>query len=250
MRRHIISLLTFISFCNLLYSSDILLDEIILKTNEEFEKVSDFQAKMTVSLDVPGLRMPKKEYRAYYKKPNKFKATTKGFGVLPNTGLFTSPKDNFDNLKNMTINQDQTKTGNNQIMISGTLITDSLKAKFPNEYAKLSFNPIVDVVVDTTKWLIISVTSRIDTLKLFQINNEYELYENKYYLPSTSKVEYFIKDMKLANWLKDDIPSMIGANQQLAKGQDIVKGMITVKYSDYLINKSLPDYIFKKKRID
>ena len=250
MRRHIISLLTFIALTNLLHSSNILLDEIISKTNEEFEKVSDFQAKMTVSLDVPGLRMPKKEYRAYYKRPNKFKATTKGFGVLPNTGLFTSPKDNFDNLKDMNINQDQTKTRTNQIMISGTLITDSLKAKFPNEYAKLSFNPIVDVLVDTTKWLIISVTSRIDTLKLFQINNDYELYENKYYLPSTSKVEYFIKDMKLANWLKDDIPSMIGANQQLAKGQDIVKGMITVKYSDYLINKSLPDYIFKKKRID
>ena len=250
MRRHIISLLTFIALTNLLHSSDILLDEIISKTNEEFEKVSDFQAKMTVSLDVPGLRMPKKEYRAYYKRPNKFKATTKGFGVLPNTGLFTSPKDNFDNLKDMNINQDQTKTRTNQIMISGTLITDSLKAKFPNEYAKLSFNPIVDVLVDTTKWLIISVTSRIDTLKLFQINNDYELYENKYYLPSTSKVEYFIKDMKLANWLKDDIPSMIGADQQLARGRDIVKGMITVKYSDYSINKNLPDYIFKKKRID
>ena len=150
----------------------------------------------------------------------------------------------------MNINQDQTKTRNNQIMISGTLITDSLKAKFPNEYAKLSFNPVVDVVVDTTRWLITSVTSRIDTLKLFQINNDYELYENKYYLPSISKVEYFIKDMKLANWLKDDIPSMIGADQQIAKGQDIVKGMITVKYSDYLVNKNLPDYIFKKKRID
>ena len=150
----------------------------------------------------------------------------------------------------MNINQDQTKTRDNQIMISGTLITDSLKAKFPNEYAKLSFNPIVDVVVDTSKWLITSVTSRIDTLKLFQINNDYELYENKYYLPSISKVEYFIKDMKLANWLKDDIPSMIGADQQIAKGQDIVKGMITVKYSDYLVNKNLPDYIFKKKRID
>ena len=250
MKWQIKSLLTINVLFNFIYSSNLSIGEIVLKANEEFEKVSDFQAKMTVSLDVPGLRMPKKEYRAYYKKPNKFKATTKGFGVLPNTGLFTSPKDNFDNLKDLIINQDKIKIGNNQIMISGTLIMDSLKAKFPNEYAKLSFNPIVDVVVDTSKWLINSVTSRIDTLKLFQINNYYKLYENKYYLPSTSKVEYFIKDMKLANWLKDDIPSMIGANQQLAKGQDIVKGMITVKYSDYLINKSLPDYIFKKKRID
>ena len=250
MRRHIISLLTFIALFNLIHSSDILLDEIILKTNEEFEKISDFQAKMIVSLHVPGLRMPKKEYRAYYKRPNKFKATTEGFGVLPNTGLFTSPKDNFDNLKDMIINHQNTGVENNQVMISGTLIPDSLKAKFPNEYAKLSFNPIVDVVVDTTKWIIESVTSRIDTLKLFQINNYYELYENKYYLPSISEVEYFIKDMKLANWLKDDIPSMIGANQQLEINQDIVKGMITVKYSDYIINKNLPDYIFKERRID
>ena len=243
-------LLTITIVFTIIYSSDFSLDEIILKTNEEFEKVSDFQAKMIVTLDVPGLRMPKKEYRAYYKHPNKFKATTKGFGVLPNTGLFTSPKDNFDNLKDMIINHQNTGIEKNQVMISGTLIPDSLKAKFPNEYAKLSFNPIVDVVVDTTKWIIESVTSRIDTLKLFQINNYYELYENKYYLPSISEVEYFIKDMKLANWLKDDIPSMIGANQQLKINQDIVKGMITVKYSDYIINKNLPDYIFKEKRID
>ncbi len=250
MKWQIKSLFTIIAFFNPIYSSNFSIDDIILKTNEEFEKVSDFQAKMTVSLDVPGLRMPKKEYRAYYKRPNKFKATTKGFGVLPNTGLFTSPKDNFDNLKDLIINKDKIKIGNNQIMISGTLIMDSLKAKFPNEYAKLSFNPIVDVVVDTSKWLINSVTSRIDTLKLFQINNYYELYEDKYYLPSTSTVEYFIKDMKLANWLKDDMPSLIGADQQMNKGEDIIRGMITVRYSDYMINRDLPDYIFKKRLDD
>lgn len=235
-------------YLNIVYCSEILLNEIILKTDLEFKKVSDFKAKMTVELNVPGLRMPKKVYRAYYKQPNKFKATTDGFGVLPNTGLFTSPKDNFDNLKDLFINHDQNITEKYQIMISGTLIADSLKAKFPNEYAKLSFNPVVDVVVDTTKWLIQSVTSRIDTLKLFQIRSEYELYENKYYLPTISTVEYFIKDVKLANWLKDDVPSIIGAKQRLDSNKDMVKGKIIVKYSDYSINENLPDYIFKKKR--
>ena len=72
MKWQIKSLFTIIAFFNPIYSSNFSIDDIILKTNEEFEKVSDFQAKMTVSLDVPGLRMPKKEYRAYYKKPNKF----------------------------------------------------------------------------------------------------------------------------------------------------------------------------------
>ena len=117
MKWQIKSIFTIIAFFNHIFSSNFSIDDIILKTNEEFEKVSDFQAKMTVSLDVPGLRMPKKEYRAYYKRPNKFKATTKGFGVLPNTGLFTSPKDNFDNLKDLIINQDKVKIGNNKIIV-------------------------------------------------------------------------------------------------------------------------------------
>ena len=75
-----------------------LIRRVIEKTSYEFEKVKDFEAKMSVALKVPGLRMPNKEYKVYFKQPNKFKANTKGFGVLPNTGLFTSPKDNFDNL--------------------------------------------------------------------------------------------------------------------------------------------------------
>ena len=61
MKWQIKGLLTIITLFNLIYSSNLSIDKIILKANEEFEKVSDFQAKMTVSLDVPGLRMPKKE---------------------------------------------------------------------------------------------------------------------------------------------------------------------------------------------
>ena len=62
MKWQIKGLLTITTLFNLIYSSNLSIDEIVLKANEEFEKVSDFQAKMTVSLDVPGLRMPKKEY--------------------------------------------------------------------------------------------------------------------------------------------------------------------------------------------
>ena len=57
------------------------------------------------------------------------------------------------------------------LTITGTLIPDSLKAQFPSEYAKLTFDPLVDVVIDTSRWLIKTVTSRIDTVKLF-VNNK------------------------------------------------------------------------------
>ena len=228
-----------------------LIRRVIEKTSYEFEKVKDFEAKMSVASKVPGLRMPNKEYKVYFKQPNKFKANTKGFGVLPNTGLYTSPKDNFDNLKNLYIENNFKSDDPGSIMISGTVIADSLKAQFPNEYAKLTFNPTVDVIVDTNQWVIKTVTSRIDTLKLFEIFNDYVTVENQYKLPKKSKVEYFIKDVRLANWLKKDVNNMIGMPESFGSSEkDIIKGMILVKYSDYKVNINLPDRIFKKRPSD
>ena len=239
----------FIILSSLVYTNTNLLDRAIIKTTNEYEKVKDFQAQMTVELDMPGIRIPKKTYKVYFKQPNKFKADTKGFGMLPNTGIFTSPKDNFDNLKNLEIRESNLSSNENNILITGTIIPDSLKAQFPSEYAKLTFDPLVDVLIDTTMWVIKSVTSRIDTLKLFEITNNYKLYDNQYYLPFESQVKYFIKDARLAGWLKKDMKTLINPNNQKS-ADDVIRGVITVNYLNYKINTNLPDRIFKKKKPD
>ena len=76
---------------------------LISNTQDQFEKARDYQVTMTIELKVPGFRMPRKRYKVFFKQPNKFKADTKGFGILPNTALFTSPADNFDNLKDLEL---------------------------------------------------------------------------------------------------------------------------------------------------
>ena len=134
------NIIFFIVLLSNMKADDILIKKVIEKTNIEYQKVRDFEAKMSVKLNVPGLRMPKKTYKVYYKQPNKFKADTKGFGILPNTGIFTSPKDNFDNLKNLELSDKLPKQNSHCLMITGTLIPDSLKAQFPSEYAKLTFD--------------------------------------------------------------------------------------------------------------
>ena len=239
----------FIILSSLVYTNTNLLDRAIIKTTNEYEKVKDFQAQMTVELNMPGIRIPKKTYKVYFKQPNKFKADTKGFGMLPNTGIFTSPKDNFDNLKNLEIRESNLSSNEKTILITGTIIPDSLKAQFPSEYAKLTFDPLVDVLIDTTMWVIKSVTSRIDTLKLFEITNNYKLYDNQYYLPFESQVKYFIKDARLAGWLKKDMKTLINPNNQKL-ADDVIRGVITVNYLNYKINTNLPDRIFKKKKSD
>ena len=239
----------FIILSSLVYTNTNLLDRAIIKTTNEYEKVKDFQAQMTVELNMPGIRIPKKTYKVYFKQPNKFKADTKGFGMLPNTGVFTSPKDNFDNLKNLEIRESNPSSNEKNILITGEIIPDSLKAQFPSEYAKLTFDPLVDVLIDTTMWVIKSVISRIDTLKLFEITNNYKLYDNQYYLPFESQVKYFIKDARLAGWLKKDMKTLINPNNQKS-ADDVIRGVITVNYLNYKINTNLPDRIFKKKKSD
>ena len=218
-------------------------DYYIRKTNEKFNEVNDYQVEMIIRVKVPAFRMPKKKYKVFYKKPNKIKIKSKGFGILPKTGLFTSPNDNFDNLKNITMIYDQDLS--NHVILKGDLIVDSLKFDMPNEYSRITFDPIVEVKIDTINWVIKNVTTKLDTLKLFQINNNYDLYNDKYYMPKESIVKYFIKDKKLFNWINKDASNVIGQGKELANRNDsIVEGTITVEYNNYKINKGIKDKIF------
>jgi hypothetical protein len=127
----------------------------------------------------------------------------------------------------------------------GDLIVDSLKLEMPNEYSRITFDPIVEVKVDTLNWVIKNVTTKLDTLKLFQINNYYEIYSNEYYMPKQSVVKYYIKDKKLFNWLNKDAGNIINQGQELAnKNNSIVEGTITVNYKNYKINKGIKDKVF------
>ena len=218
-------------------------DYYIRKTNEKFNEVNDYQVEMIIRVKVPAFRMPKKKYKVFYKKSNKIKIKSKGFGILPKTGLFTSPNDNFDNLKNITMIYDQDLS--NHVILKGDLIVDSLKFDMPNEYSRITFDPIVEVKIDTINWVIKNVTTKLDTLKLFQINNNYNIYNDKYYMPKKSTVKYFIKDKKLFNWINKDASNVIGQGKELAnQNNSIVEGTITVEYNNYKINKGIKDKIF------
>ena len=226
-------------FANDLYLNDV--NRVVDKTQKQFEKASDYQVTMKIELKVPGFRMPKKKYKVFFKQPNKLKIKSRGFGMLPKTGIFTSPKDNFDNLKNMRFIS--TDNNNGQVYIKGEVIVDSLKLKMPNEYAKLGFRPTVTVKIDTNNWVINNINTELDTLKLVEITNTYKKVDNNYVMPSASTVQYFIKDAKLSGWLKKDITSIVGQNP-LEQKSDMVEGKISIVYEDYIINRGIKDKVF------
>ena len=239
-------LLSFIVlFQNSLFANGQKEDYYIDKINEKFNTINDYKVDMTIKIDVPAFRMPKKKYKVFYKNPDKIKIKSKGFGILPKTGLFTSPNDNFDNLKNIKLAKNKLELDENEIMMIGDLIVASLKLEMPNEYSRLTFDPIVEVSIDTLNWVIKSVVTKLDTLKLFQINNNYQLYDSQYYMPIQSVVKYYIKDKKIFNWVNKDASNIIGQASELEnKNNSIVEGTIIVDYKKYIINNGIKDNIF------
>ena len=229
-------------FSSLFSNEEGSLDRIINNTERKFRSVDDYEVKMTISMSIPAFRMPKKKYHIFFKQPNKIKIKSRGFGVLPRTGMFTSPIENFDNLTDIKINNKIEKLKKDNIMISGNLILDSLALDMPNDYAKLTFKPTVDVVIDTFNWVITRVTTKIDTVKIMEIQNKFDFVDKDFYLPIESKVEYYVKDARLTKWMKKDVGLFIG-DQQNIKG-DMVKGLITVFYNDYRVNRGIEDSIF------
>ena len=127
---------------------------IIEKTERKFRSVEDYQVNMVISIDIPAFRMPKKKYTVFFKQPDQIKIKSRGFGLLPRTGMFTSPSDNFDNLTDVELYDHDWKTRADEIVLRGNLIVDSLAITMPNDYAKLTFKPTVDVTIDTSKWVI------------------------------------------------------------------------------------------------
>ena len=236
----LIFLIPISSFSGLLGQHDEI-EKIIGKTQKQFEKASDYQVTMKIELKVPGFRMPKKKYKVYFKQPNKLKIKSRGFGMLPKTGIFTSPIDNFDNLKNMRIAH--SADNDDKVHIKGDVIVDSLKLKMPNEYAKLGFKPSVTVVIDTIDWVINNVITELDTLKLVEITNKYQNIDGNYTMPRSSIVKYFVKDATLSGWLKKDITSIVGQNP-LNTNSDMVEGKISIVYDNYIINRGIKDKIF------
>ena len=218
---------------------------IIKKTDDQFRKINNYQVDMVISIAIPAFRMPKKKYKVYFKQPDKIKVKSRGFGLLPKTGMFTSPLENFSNLSNIRFSNDFSKTDPNEIMLVGDLVLDSLALDVPNEYARLTFKPTVDVKVDTQNWVITQVLTKIDTVKIMEINNFYDVVDDSFYMPIRSTVEYYVKDARLSKWINKDIGTIMGSNHNMNIESDMVKGVISVNYAKYKVNRGIKDSIFE-----
>ncbi len=205
-----------------------LLDSIQLKLN----KVKDYSADLKIKVAVDFIKIPAREAKIYFKQPDKIKMKSTGFALLPKRGLNFSSGD----LLNKKYQAIYVKT--------------ELLNKIPTLVVKIV--PLEDnsdillatVWIERGKQLIRRIDASTKSNGSFTIHFEYPVASNFYDLPQLLTFDFDVNKM--------EIPAAISGDYNTEKPKEKksgpIRGKILLSYSNYLVNKGIPDSFFLEKK--
>ncbi|MCF7885259.1 MAG: hypothetical protein K9M80_02085 [Candidatus Marinimicrobia bacterium] len=63
-------------------------DSVLSRIKSRYMKYENFECNAYLSLNIPNIRIPEKELRIYYKKPDQLRIVTDGFSIVPRLDFF------------------------------------------------------------------------------------------------------------------------------------------------------------------
>ena len=222
----------FLFFRFLVYSQDanVLLDKVVAKINT----VKDYSVDALIRTNIPFIKIVPVKAKIYFKQKDKLKIVSKGIVILPKQGFtdintFLLKKNSY-----MAVNGGTKMIGDIKTSLI-TVIPTSENSEFV--LAKLWIDPTNAVIL----------TSQITTRSSGTVNVDYR-YDSQinFGLPSELIFEIDIKKFKMPKSVAADINNDKTKDKSKKKVAD-KKGIITIKLSNYIINKGINDAIFQKK---
>ena len=216
----------------LVYSQDanVLLDKVVAKINT----VKDYSVDALIRTNIPFIKIVPVKAKIYFKQKDKLKIVSKGIVILPKQGFtdintFLLKKNSY-----MAVNGGTKMIGDIKTSLI-TVIPTSENSEFV--LAKLWIDPTNAVIL----------TSQITTRSSGTVNVDYR-YDSQinFGLPSELIFEIDIKKFKMPKSVAADINND-KTKDKSKKKVAVKKGIITIKLSNYIINKGINDAIFQKK---
>ena len=216
----------------LVYSQDanVLLDKVVAKINT----VKDYSVDALIRTNIPFIKLVPVKAKIYFKQKDKLKIVSKGIVILPKQGFtdintFLLKKNSY-----MAVNGGTKMIGDIKTSLI-TVIPTSENSEFV--LAKLWIDPTNAVIL----------TSQITTRSSGTVNVDYR-YDSQinFGLQSELIFEIDIKKFKMPKSVAADINNDKTKDKSKKKTVD-KKGIITIKLSNYIINKGINDAIFQKK---
>ena len=205
-------------------------NKILDAVKQKFEKIHDYQADVNIHVDVNFIKMPDKKAVIYFKQPDKVKLHSEGFALLPKQGINFSPI--------------QLLKGNSSAIFVRTDVIDGKKL----DVIKIVPSSDTGDVVLSTVWIdeANSVISKVETIGKRSGNIAIDFkYGSNQTLPDEVKFTFnFGGVTEQSNSRQED--NNPAAMKQMGHGP--LKGSATLTYTNYKINKGIPDSFFTDKK--
>ncbi|MCB2205631.1 outer membrane lipoprotein-sorting protein [bacterium] len=186
-----------------------------------FSRVNDYQVDIRATVNMKRLNVPDMEATLYYKKPNNVHIESDGFAMLPRDAV------GFDPLRFEKDMYDAVIQGTEKI---GGVTCTKLKLLARSDTIRLQR---ITLYVDTKRDIVLRLDADPDGGAAAQASFTYTHVDGKYWMPERI-------DISMPSPMNFRRP---GAKKKKDDGDS--KATVTVRYSNYVINKGIPDSRFK-----
>lgn len=216
--------LIFINFVLAQDQSKIILD----KVKSNFDLINDYSVEVIGKIQIPKAEIPDIKAKIYYKKPDKFHIESEGFSILPKRIINFDPQSLFgSNFKSLLMGEKEID-GKKHFEIK--IIPDD----------SLNPNSLITVYVDSKNFTVRKIILSGTGVKKIESDLFFKLIDNKFWMPEKIETTFEFNLFRFPRFKK--------MNKELNNQSNLPQqGVISLIYSNYVINNGIDDKIFKNK---
>ncbi len=213
------------------YSQD--MTALIMRVKAKLDQVNDYEADGRMKTDVSFIKAPIGKVKVYFKKPNKFRLKKDGgISLLPKGGVSV-------NMNSIFATSDFVALAAGEAIIGGSK-TRIVKLLPANENSDIV---LTTMYIDESNLLVKKAVTTTRENGTYEIEMSYGQY-TQYGLPDKVVFTFNTKDYKLPKGITlefNDEEKPVSEADKLKNR----KGKVEITYTNYQINKGLPDTVFK-----
>lgn len=207
-------------------------EQLVQQVKAKLDKVNDYEAEGKMKTNVIFIKAPVAKVKVYYKKPDKLKVKNEsGISFIPKGSVNINLNNIFLNTAGFDIIDAGKESGTNLRIIK-------LLPKDENAEVVLS-----TLYVDEAQSLIKKAKTTTKENGTYELEMIYGKYAN-YGLADKVVFSFNTKDYKLPKGITFDYDDGSKKDESADKSKN-GKGKVEITYSSYIINKGVPDSVFK-----